>query len=58
MILPPDYVHPTSEGIESEEAEFPDGVEVDTYAGKVHVEWDPSAAVTPLGQLSFFIEFF
>jgi hypothetical protein len=30
---------------------------VDTYAGKVHVEWDPNAAVTPLGQLSFFIEF-
>ena len=30
---------------------------VDTYAGKLHVEWDPSAAVTPLGQLPFFIEF-
>lgn len=30
---------------------------IDTYAGKVHVEWDPDAAVTPLGQLPFFIEF-
>lgn len=30
---------------------------VDTYAGKIHVEWDPQAAVTPLGQLPFFIEF-
>jgi len=29
----------------------------DTYAGKIHVEWDPQAAVTPLGQLPFFISF-
>jgi Transposase DDE domain group 1 len=32
-------------------------VGIDTYAGKVHVEWDPQAAVTPLGQLPFFISF-
>lgn len=32
-------------------------VGIDTYAGKIHVEWDPEAAVTPLGQLPFFIEF-
>ena len=30
---------------------------LDTFGGRVHVEWDPSAAVTPLGQLPFFIEF-
>jgi hypothetical protein len=30
---------------------------VDTYGGIVHVEWDPNAAVTSLGQLPFFIEF-
>jgi len=30
---------------------------VGSFAGKVHVEWDPHAAVTPLGQLPFFIEF-
>jgi hypothetical protein len=29
---------------------------VETFAGKVHVEWDPTAAVAPLGQLPFFIE--
>lgn len=46
MILSPNYVHPTSEGTENEENAFPDGVEVDTFAGKVHVEWDPSAPVT------------
>lgn len=30
---------------------------VDTFGGRVHVEWDPQASVTPLGQLPFFIEF-
>ena len=30
---------------------------LDTFGGRVHVEWDPRAAVTPLGQLPFFIEF-
>jgi len=29
----------------------------DTFAGRIHVEWDPHAAVTPLGQLPFFVEF-
>lgn len=32
-------------------------IPVDTYGGRIHVEWDPQAAVTPLGQLPFFIEF-
>ena len=32
-------------------------VPVDTFGGRVHVEWDPQAAVTPLGQLPFFTEF-
>jgi hypothetical protein len=30
---------------------------VDTFAGKVHVEWAPDEAVTPLGQLPFFIDY-
>jgi Transposase DDE domain group 1 len=29
----------------------------DTYAGRVHVEWDAAAPVTPLGQLPFFIDY-
>ncbi len=29
----------------------------DTFAGRIHVEWDNSAPVTPLGQMPFFIEF-
>jgi hypothetical protein len=30
---------------------------VETFGGRIHVEWDPQAAVTPLGQLTFFIDF-
>ena len=32
-------------------------VAVDTYGGRIHVEWNPEAAVTPLGQLPFFIDY-
>ena len=32
-------------------------IPVDTFAGRIHVEWDPNAEVTPFGQLPFFIEF-
>jgi hypothetical protein len=32
-------------------------VPVDTFAGRIHIEWDHNAAVTPMGQLPFFIEF-
>ena len=30
---------------------------LDTFAGPVTVEWDPTTALTPLGQAPFFIEF-
>src|ERR1700691_5922559 len=29
----------------------------DTFAGRVHVEWDAAAPVTALGQLPFFIDY-
>ena len=32
-------------------------VVLDTFGDRLHVEWDLPAAVTPLGQLPFFIEF-
>ena len=32
-------------------------IALDTFGGRIHVEWDPATAVTPLGQLPFFIEF-
>lgn len=46
-------VHPMGERGKSTEK----AVAVETFGGRVHVEWDPQAAVTPLGQLPFFIEF-
>ena len=32
-------------------------VSVETFGGRVHVEWDRQAPVTMLGQLPFFIEY-
>lgn len=29
----------------------------DTYRGRIHVEWDSDAPVTPMGQLAFFVDF-
>lgn len=34
-----------------------DPVAVETFGGRIHVEWNPQAAVTPLGQLPFFIDY-
>lgn len=32
-------------------------VTLETFGGRIHVDWNPDAAVTPLGQLPFFVEF-
>jgi hypothetical protein len=29
----------------------------DTFAGRIHVEWDAMAPITPFGQLPFFIDY-
>jgi hypothetical protein len=29
----------------------------DTFAGRIHIEWDAAAPVTPFGQLAFFIDY-
>lgn len=50
-------LHPNGETSSLEKITDDKRFPVETYAGKLHVEWDPSAAVTPLGQLPFFIEF-
>ena len=46
-------VHPVGEQPEVEEW----SAVADTFAGRVHIEWDTTAPVTPLGQLPFFIEY-
>ena len=50
-------LHPAGETETTALAPFAGPVAVDTFGGRVHVEWDPQAAVTPLGQLPFFTEF-
>src|SRR6201989_279409 len=45
--------HPSGEQPEVEEW----STVADTFAGRVHIEWDTTAPVTPLGQLPFFIEY-
>lgn len=53
----PEGVHPSGElesGIKSGESP---AVFVDTFGGRVHVEWDIGAAVTPFGSLAFFVDF-
>jgi hypothetical protein len=47
--------HPSGEQPEREVVDPP--VVLDTFAGRVHVEWAPQAPVTALGQLPFFVEF-
>jgi hypothetical protein len=46
-------VHPEGEQPKVEEK----SAVADTYGGRVHVEWDATAPVTPFGQLPFFIEY-
>ena len=50
-------VHPEGETPLIASKSINNPIEVDTFNGKVHVEWDPDASVTPLGQLPFFIQF-
>jgi hypothetical protein len=50
-------IHPMGESAPGQELMETPLCPVDTYGGRLHVEWDSQAAVTPLGQLPFFIEF-
>ena len=57
MVLPPKKTNPTGGRLSSSKVPILAPSIVDTYGGKVHIEWDSEAAVTPLGQLPFFIQF-
>ncbi len=57
MNYPSKKPHPQGERLQSKALTSNPRIPVDTYAGRVQVEWDSEAAVTPMGQLSFFIEF-
>ncbi len=53
----PVQTHPTGDRTFPIKSEPSTPIPVDTYGGRIHVEWDEQAAVTPLGQLPFFIDF-
>lgn len=57
MVLPPKTVHSAGEALIATKNALADAIEVDTFDGKLHIEWDPAASVTPIGQLPFFIAF-
>ncbi len=56
----PYNAHPVgveSNSIENAKDEMNNPIICDTFAGKVHVEWDPHSSVTPIGQPVFFTQF-
>lgn len=53
----PTEIHPKGERqLQAHEA-MSDPIVVDTFGGRVHIQWDPQAPATPFGQLGFFIQF-
>ena len=50
-------VHPAGEQPAIEQDAAPAPALLDTWAGPIRVEWDPTAPLTPYGQLPFFIEY-
>ena len=49
--------HPFGDRAIVEGDQFEDPVLLDSFGGKLHVRWAPDEAVTPLGQLPFFIDY-
>lgn len=49
MILPPKTIHPKGETEISLKKREIASLVADTFDGKIHIEWDPQAQVTPLG---------
>ena len=49
-------VHPAGEQPAVEQADDAP-MSAETFAGRVHLEWEPAAPVTTMGQLAFFIEY-
>jgi hypothetical protein len=50
-------LHPVGDQSPVVDRHLPAGVKLDSFTGPVHVEWDAGAAMTPLGQLPFFLDF-
>lgn len=50
-------VHPGGEALSPVPERDIEPTTIDTFGGRIHVEWDPQAPMTPLGQLGFFVQF-
>ncbi len=50
-------IHPMGEGGGKGVAAAEGLIDLDTFAGKVQVQWEPDSSVTALGQMVFFIQF-
>jgi hypothetical protein len=48
MILPPKVIHPEGDTEPSLKKRELSALVADTFDGKIHIEWDPQAQVTPL----------
>jgi hypothetical protein len=57
MVLPPKVIHPKGDVELSLKKREISALIADTFDGKIHIEWDPQAQVTPLGQLPFLSSF-
>lgn len=57
MVLPPKQAHPKGELPATNKQIKSQTIEIETFEGKIQVEWEPGASVTPMGQLPFFIQF-
>ena len=50
-------IHPLGDPEPKALIPYAEPVRVETFGGRIHVEWDPQASVTAMGQLPFFIDF-
>ena len=56
MRLKEQLIHPMGECREVVQSEANYATTVDSFSGKIHIEWDSDVSVTSIGQLAFFIE--
>ena len=57
MKIAPKNIHPKGESKIKGKSNNSKLTSIDSYQGKIQIEWDPEASVTPNGQMPFFIEF-
>lgn len=50
-------IHPKGECRDVVQSERNYATTVDTFSGKIHIEWDSDVSVSSIGQLAFFIEY-